>query len=113
MSAEKHASMNDPGSSSCEVCTHAGEWQVSLGGEIDLSAVPELDAVLRLAQAEYDSAKTEIDELQNKVEELEGTIGELRKLKDPRPQGAGFVQERRMSGKQVGVEDFNHTGAGA
>lgn len=36
---------------SCEVCTHAGDWQVSLGGEVDMSNVPELEAALRLAQA--------------------------------------------------------------
>jgi anti-anti-sigma factor len=36
---------------SCDVCTSAGEWQVSLGGEIDMSAIPELEGVLRLAQA--------------------------------------------------------------
>jgi len=63
MSAEKHASTNDPGSFSCEVCTHAGEWQGSLGGEIDLSAVPELDAVLRLAHADANTVWIDLHEV--------------------------------------------------
>jgi anti-anti-sigma factor len=37
---------------SCEVCTHAGEWRISFGGEIDMATTPLVDAVLRLAQAD-------------------------------------------------------------
>jgi anti-anti-sigma factor len=44
--------MQDPAGYSCEVCTQAGEWRLSLGGEIDLLAIPVMDAALRLAQAE-------------------------------------------------------------
>lgn len=36
----------------CAVRTHAGDWQISLTGEIELSNVPEAEAVLRLAQSD-------------------------------------------------------------
>jgi anti-anti-sigma factor len=44
--------MMDPGGYTCEVCSRAGAWRVSLGGEIDLATVPVVEAVVQLAQAD-------------------------------------------------------------
>lgn len=44
----------------CEVRTRAGVWQISLTGEIDLSNVPETEAVLRLAQADATTVRLEL-----------------------------------------------------
>jgi anti-anti-sigma factor len=44
--------MSHPAGYTCEVCTQAGAWRLTLGGEIDLAAAPLLDAALRLAQAD-------------------------------------------------------------
>jgi anti-anti-sigma factor len=48
---------------SVEVCTHAGEWRVSLGGEIDMATVPELEAVLRLAQADANTVWVDLHDV--------------------------------------------------
>ena len=37
---------------SCEVCSHAGEWRICLGGELDMATMPLAEAALRLAQAD-------------------------------------------------------------
>jgi anti-anti-sigma factor len=55
--------MNDWGAYTCEVCTRSGEWQISLGGEIDLSNVPEVEAVLRLAQADATTVSVDMHEV--------------------------------------------------
>jgi anti-anti-sigma factor len=44
--------VRDPAGYACEVCTHAGAWRLTLGGEVDIAAVPVIDAVVRLAQAD-------------------------------------------------------------
>ncbi|TML07370.1 MAG: anti-sigma factor antagonist [Actinobacteria bacterium] len=44
--------MKDPAGYSCEVCTDAGAWRLTLGGEFDLATVPVSEAVLRMAQAD-------------------------------------------------------------
>jgi anti-sigma B factor antagonist len=44
--------MSVPAGFVCEVCTHAGAWRVSLGGEIDVATVPVAEAALRMAQAD-------------------------------------------------------------
>jgi anti-anti-sigma factor len=44
--------MRDPAAYTCEVCTAAGSWRLTLGGEIDLATVAVVEAVVRLAQAD-------------------------------------------------------------
>jgi anti-anti-sigma factor len=44
--------MRDPAGYTCEVCSQAGTWRVSVGGEIDLATVPVVEAVVQLAQAD-------------------------------------------------------------
>jgi anti-anti-sigma factor len=55
--------MRDPAGYACQVWTHAGEWRLSLAGEIDLSNVPEVEAVLRLAQADATTVSVDLHEV--------------------------------------------------